>query len=54
MEKDVALLLFYNGIVYTAFYAVTASIPYIFAQVYHFNDLQIGVCIQYSETTDFS
>jgi multidrug resistance protein len=42
-EKDVALILFYNAIVYTAFYDVTASLPYIFQQTYHFNDLQIGL-----------
>ncbi|KAL8832612.1 MAG: hypothetical protein Q9170_004812 [Blastenia crenularia] len=42
-EKDVGLLLLYNSIVYTAFYTVTASIPYLFAQTYGFNDLQIGL-----------
>lgn len=42
-EKDVGLLLLYNSLVYTAFYAVTASIPYLFQQTYGFNDLQIGV-----------
>ncbi|TKA57857.1 hypothetical protein B0A49_12524, partial [Cryomyces minteri] len=43
-EKDVGLLLFYNSLVYTAFYSVTATIPYLFAETYHFNDLQIGIC----------
>ncbi|KAL9608949.1 MAG: hypothetical protein Q9167_006252 [Letrouitia subvulpina] len=43
IEKDVAMLLVFNGIVYTAFYAVISSIPYLFAQIYGFNDLQIGV-----------
>ena len=43
LEKDVGLLLLYNSLVYTAFYAITASIPYVFAQTYGFNDLQIGV-----------
>jgi multidrug resistance protein len=42
-EKDVGLLLFYNSIIYTAFYDVTASSPYLLAQIYHFNDLQIGL-----------
>lgn len=42
-EKDVGLLLLYNSLVYTAFYSVTASIPYLFQQTYGFNDLQIGV-----------
>lgn len=45
-EKDVGLLLLYNALVYTAFYAVTASIPYLFAQIYGFNDLQIGVSLR--------
>lgn len=43
-EKDMGLLLFYNSLVYTAFYDVTATIPYLFAQTYGFNDLQIGLC----------
>ncbi|KAK4996880.1 hypothetical protein LTR66_003608 [Elasticomyces elasticus] len=42
-EKDCALLLFYNSIVYTAFYDVNASTPALFAQIYGFNDLQIGL-----------
>ena len=42
-EKDMGILLFYNSLVYTAFYTVTASIPYLFAQTYEFNELQIGV-----------
>jgi len=43
LEKDVGLLLFYNSIVYTAFYDVIASMPYLFQQIYDFNDLQIGL-----------
>jgi len=42
-EKDIGLLLFYNSIVYTAFYDISASTPYLFAQIYGFNDLQIGL-----------
>jgi multidrug resistance protein len=42
-EKDVGLLLFYNSIIYTAFYDVTASTPYLLSKIYHFNDLQIGL-----------
>ena len=42
MEKDVGLLLLFSSLVYTAFYDVTSSIPYMFAQTYHFNSLQIG------------
>ena len=43
LEKDVGLLLFYNSIVYTAFYDVTASLPSLFGEIYGFNDLQIGL-----------
>ncbi|KAL8946758.1 MAG: hypothetical protein Q9222_006886, partial [Ikaeria aurantiellina] len=43
-EKDMGLLLFYNSLVYTALYTVMASAPYLFAQIYGFNDLQIGLC----------
>lgn len=43
-EKDTGLLLLYNSLVYTAFYDVTASIPYLFNQIYGYNDLQVGLC----------
>jgi MFS family permease len=43
-EKDTGLLLLYNSLVYTAFYDVTASMPYLFGKIYNFNDLQIGLC----------
>lgn len=43
-EKDVALLLFFNSIVYTAFYDITSSTPSLFAEIYGYNDLQIGLC----------
>ena len=42
LEKDVGLLLLYNSLVYTAFYDVTASLPSLFAEIYGFNELQIG------------
>lgn len=38
-EKDVGLLLFYNSLLYTAFYNVASSTPYLFQQLYGFNDL---------------
>ncbi|KUJ16497.1 MFS general substrate transporter [Mollisia scopiformis] len=44
MEKDVAMVLFYNSLIYTAFYDIMASIPSLFQEIYHFNDLQIGLC----------
>ena len=42
LEKDVGLLLLYNSLVFTAFYDVTASLPSQFAEIYGFNELQIG------------
>lgn len=42
-QKDAGLLLFYNSLVYTAFYDVIGSAPYLFADIYGFNDLQIGL-----------
>ncbi|KAF4632144.1 hypothetical protein G7Y89_g5980 [Cudoniella acicularis] len=44
MEKDVAVVLIYNSLIYTAFYDIIASIPQLFAEIYGFNDLQIGLC----------
>ncbi|KFY38202.1 hypothetical protein V494_04459 [Pseudogymnoascus sp. VKM F-4513 (FW-928)] len=43
-EKDVALVLFYNALIYTAFYDVMASIPVMFKDTYGFNDLEVGLC----------
>ena len=39
-----AVVLFYNALVYTAFYDIMASIPQLFCETYHLNDLQIGFC----------
>lgn len=44
IEKDIALLLFYNGIVYCAFYDVMASVPDLLEQIYGYDSLQIGLC----------
>ena len=43
-DKENAMILFYNGFLFAAFYDVTAVIPSQFAQIYNFNDLQIGLC----------
>lgn len=43
-HKDVGLVLFCNALIYTVFYCVTASTATLFAQIYHFNELQIGLC----------
>jgi MFS family permease len=39
-----AVVLFYNALIYTAFYDILATIPSLFQEIYHFNDLQIGLC----------
>lgn len=44
MEKDMAVVLFYNALIYTAFYDLVASIPELFREIYSYNDLQIGLC----------
>ncbi|EKD21611.1 uncharacterized protein L3040_004835 [Drepanopeziza brunnea f. sp. 'multigermtubi'] len=44
MEKDMAFVLVYNSLLYTAFYDVVASIPQLFEEIYGYNDLQIGLC----------
>ncbi len=44
MEKDVAVVLFYNSLLYTAFYDIMASLPQLFQEIYGFNELQIGLC----------
>lgn len=43
-EKENALLLFYNGFLFAAFYDVTAAMPSQLQQLYGFNELQIGLC----------
>lgn len=43
-EKDAALLLLYNSINFAAFYDLSASLPYLFGQIYGFNDIEIGLC----------
>ena len=42
-EKDSGILLLYASWVYTAFYCVISSLPQLFAQIYHYDDLQIGL-----------
>ena len=41
--KDTALVLWMAGSPYAVWYAVQASIPPIYKDIYHFNDLQIGL-----------
>ena len=42
-EKDVGILLFFTSIMFTAFYCITAAIPSLFAKIYGFDDLKIGL-----------
>ncbi|KAK4499136.1 hypothetical protein PRZ48_009648 [Zasmidium cellare] len=44
LEKDVSLLLFYNSIVYCAFYDIMASAPSLLGEIYGYDALQIGLC----------
>lgn len=44
MEKDMAVVLFYNAIIYTAIYDIMATIPKLFHETYGFNDLEVGLC----------
>ena len=43
MEKDVAIILIYNALVYTAYFCVLTSLPSLLAEIYDFNDLQISL-----------
>ena len=43
-EKDVSIILFYNAIIYTAFYTILTSLPSLFAEIYKLNDMWIGTC----------
>lgn len=44
LDKQVAIILLYNALLFAAFYDVTATIPSQFAEIYGFNALQIGLC----------
>ncbi|CAI6337520.1 unnamed protein product [Periconia digitata] len=43
VQKDAGLLLFYNSLIYTAFYCVITSAPYLLEQIYGYNELQVGL-----------
>jgi len=44
LEKDLALLLFYNTMVYLVFILIAATLSTEFADIYHLTDLQVGLC----------
>ncbi|KAK3943259.1 putative transporter AQR1 [Diplogelasinospora grovesii] len=43
-EKDLAMLLFYNTLLYLVFILITATLSTQLADIYHYNDLQVGLC----------
>ncbi|TFB05518.1 putative transporter AQR1 [Trichoderma ghanense] len=43
-EKDCAVTLFYNAIIYTSWYTVTANLSNLLSEIYHVDTLQIGLC----------
>lgn len=43
-DKETFLLLSYNACLFAGFYDITATIPPLYAQIYGFNDLQVGLC----------
>lgn len=51
LEKDVGMLLLYNALVFTAFYDVTSSLPSQFAEIYKFNELQIGYAVSFASSS---
>ncbi|KAI7871673.1 major facilitator superfamily domain-containing protein [Spinellus fusiger] len=44
LEKDVAVVLLYNSLQYAGFYSVLTSMTHLFTNIYHLNELQIGLC----------
>ncbi|KAL0078829.1 chloramphenicol resistance protein [Phycomyces blakesleeanus] len=44
LEKDVAVVLMYNSLQYAGFYSVLTSMTHLFTDIYHLNELQIGLC----------
>ncbi|KAK3991018.1 major facilitator superfamily domain-containing protein [Cladorrhinum sp. PSN332] len=44
LEKDLSLLLLYSTLTYLVFILITATVGTEFADIYHFTDLQIGLC----------
>jgi hypothetical protein len=43
-DPETLILLLYNAFLFAGFYDITASLPSLYAQIYHFNSLQIGLC----------
>ncbi|KAI1646575.1 MFS general substrate transporter [Daldinia loculata] len=43
-NKDMAMILFYNASLYIGFMIVTSTLASQFADIYHYNDIQLGLC----------
>ncbi|RFU79725.1 major facilitator superfamily domain, general substrate transporter [Trichoderma arundinaceum] len=43
-EKDCAVTLFYNAIIYTSWYTITANLSNLLSEIYRLDTLQIGLC----------
>ncbi|KAI1775738.1 MFS general substrate transporter [Hypoxylon cercidicola] len=43
-NKEMALVLFYNALVYIGFMTVTSTLASQFSDIYHYNDIQLGLC----------
>jgi hypothetical protein len=44
LDRENALLLFYNALLFATFFGINASVPSQFGRTYNFNNLQIGLC----------
>lgn len=44
LEKEMSVLLFYNSMLYLAFILVAATLATLFKEIYHFSDLELGLC----------
>ncbi|KAL2133122.1 hypothetical protein VTI74DRAFT_2854 [Chaetomium olivicolor] len=44
LEKDLALLLLYNSLMYLVFILIATTLPTDFASIYRLTDLQVGLC----------
>ncbi|KAF2219642.1 putative florfenicol exporter [Elsinoe ampelina] len=42
-EKEIGLLLAFNAVVFIPYYVTLTTTPYLFARIYHFSDVQIGL-----------
>ncbi|QYT05893.1 Chloramphenicol resistance protein [Trichoderma simmonsii] len=43
-EKDCAMMLFYNAIIYSSWYTVTANLSNLLSENYHLDTLHLGLC----------